>query len=223
MKRKNTIWIVEDDPACEALYRDALDSLYNAIYFPRLDQFNQALDSLKSRPGEEMTQIPPLPSIIIADLKLEDGYFTDYIEEKGDHYLPCPYLVISSYDSLDLFRWFCRMGSLDVLIKPFNKNELVFKLEKLLNMNNSDRIIEYLQHNSIQLTPKEMQILEVFLDQNKAITHQDIINKVWKGASIHENNVNVQISRLREKLETTPYKILHLGEKTWILDRGQII
>ena len=220
MRKQNNIWIIEDDPSCEALYRETLDALYNTIYFSRLDHFGKCLSDLNNKKLEKTT---PFPSIIIADLKLEDGYFTDYIEEKGAHYFPCPYLVISAYDSLDLFRWCSKMGSLDMLIKPFNKNELIFKLEKVLSVTNNEHIMEYLHHSHIQLTPRETQILEVFLDHNKAITHQDIVNKVWKGASIHENNVNVQISRLREKLEDTPYKILHLGEKTWILDRGQII
>ena len=221
MSKQNTIWIIEDDPGCEALYRETLDPLYNTIYFPRIDQFHKHLHNFLGDSHEEdmETVIIPSPSIIIADLKLEDGYFTDYIEEKGNNCLPCPYLVISAYDSLDLFRWCSKMGSLDLLIKPFNKNELLFKLERTLSISTNKRIIDYLQASEIQLTPREKQILKLFLEQNRAITHKDIVNKVWKGASIHENNVNVQISRLREKLEATPYKILHLGEKTWILDR----
>ena len=223
IKGTTKIWILEDDPSCEAVYRETLDYCYSTTYFPRLELFNIALDEVNQKPPGPQKNQTVIPEIIIADIKLEDGFFTDYIQEKGLELLPCPYFVVSTYDSLDLFHWCSNRGSMDIIIKPFRKNELLFKLEKLLDKSSSKHIQRYLERLNIQLTSRENQILELFLNRSKAVTHEEIVREIWKGVSIHENNVNVQISRLREKLQGTPYKILHMGEKSWILDKGRII
>ena len=85
-----------------------------------------------------------------------------------------------------------------------------------------DRAMHFIHRRKIQLTGREDQILRLFLSRDKSVSHEEIVQEVWQGASIHENNVNVQISRLREKLENSPFKIVNLGDKTWMLDRGQL-
>ena len=215
MRKETTVWILEDDPGCLMVYRETLDCIYRTEYFSHLEKFDQGL--------AEIDQKSLSPDLIIADLKLNDGFFTDYLEEKGESSLPCPFLVVSTYDNLDLFRWCSKRGSLDFLVKPFKKNELVFKLEKIFENSSVDRVLHFIKRQQIQLTAKEDQILKLFLSRDKAVSHEEIVQEVWKGASIHENNVNVQISRLRDKLENSPYRILHLGDKTWMLDRGQLM
>ena len=215
MRKETIVWILEDDPGCLMVYRETLDCIYRTEYFSHLEKFDQSLT--------EVDQKSLSPDLIIADLKLNDGFFTDYLEEKGESSLPCPFFVVSTYDNLDLFRWCSKRGSLDFLVKPFKKNELVFKLEKIFENSSVDRVLHFIKRQQIQLTAKEDQILKLFLSRDKAVSHEEIIQEVWKGASIHENNVNVQISRLRDKLENSPYRILHLGDKTWMLDRGQLM
>ena len=215
MRKQITIWILEDDPAYLMIYQETLDCIYRTHYFSHLEKFEQSL--------AEIDQKTSPPDLIIADIKLDDGFFTDYLEEKGESSLPCPFLVISTYDNLDLFRWCSRRGSLDFLVKPFKKNELVFKLEKIFENSSVDRVWHFIKRQQIQLTTKEDQILKLFLSRDKAISHGEIIQGVWKGINVHKNNVNVQLSRLRDKLEKSPYRILHLGDKTWMLDRGQLM
>ncbi|MCY4644448.1 MAG: winged helix-turn-helix domain-containing protein [Bacteriovoracales bacterium] len=221
MRKENIIWILEDEPGCQIVYRETLDCIYRTFYFSRLEEFNNALKRINDGVEDEKNISPP--ELIIADLKLEDGFFTDYLEEKGESSLPAPFIVISTYDNLDLFRWCSKRGCLDFMVKPFKKNELIFKLEKIFDNSSADRVLHFIKHNHIQLTSRENQILKLFLSRDKAVSHEEIVREVWKGACIHENNVNVQISRLRDKLEASPYRILHVGDKTWILDRGQIV
>ena len=219
MRKKTVIWILEDDPGCQIVYKETLDYIYKTAYFTRLEEFSRAVDNIGMDPSQELE----MPQLIVADLKLEDGFFTDYLEERGESSLPCPFFVVSTYDNLDLFRWCSKRGSLDFLVKPFKKNELVFKLERIFDNNSAERVLKFIKRHQIQLTARENQILKLFLSRDRAITHEEIVREVWRGVSIHENNVNVQISRLRDKLEKSPYKILHLGDKTWVLDRGQLI
>ena len=211
MRKDTAIWILEDDPGMQRVYGETLDCLYKTTYFPRLDQFVKALGEFEP------------PELLIVDLKLEDGFFPDYLEERGESSLPCPFLVVSTYDCLDVFRWCSKRGCLDFMVKPFKKNELIFKLEKIFENTLSDRVMSFIKRRQIQLTTRENQILNLFLSREKSLSHREIVREVWKGAHIHENNVNVQISRLRDKLESSPYKILNLGDKTWVLDRGQLI
>ena len=215
MRKQTTIWILEDDPAYLMIYRETLDCIYHTQYFSHLEKFEQSL--------AEIDQKTSSPDLIIADIKLDDGFFTDYLEEKGESSLPCPFLVISTYDNLDLFRWCSKRGSLDFLVKPLKKNELVFKLEKIFENSSVDRVWHFIKRQQIQLTTKEDQILKLFLSRDRGISHGEFVQGVWKGINVHKNNVNVQISRLRDKLETSPYRILHLGDKTWMLDRGQLM
>ena len=213
------IWILEDDPGCQIVYKETLDLVYRTAYFSRLEEFSKAVDTVGTDAAPEME----LPQLIVADLKLEDGYFTDYLEERGESSLPCPFFVVSTYDNLDLFRWCSQRGSMDFLVKPFKKNELLFKLERIFDSSSADRVLKFIKRNQIQLTSRENQILKLFLSRDRAVSHEEIVREVWRGVSIHENNVNVQISRLRDKLDKSPYKIIHLGDKRWVLDRGQLI
>ena len=215
MRKQTTIWILEDDPGYRMIYRETLDCIYRTRYFSHLEKFEQSL--------AEIDQKTSAPDLIIADIKLDDGFFTDYLVEKGESSLPCPFLVISVYDNLDLFRWCSKRGSLDFLVKSFKKNELVFKLEKIFENSSVDRVWHFIKRQQIQLTAKEAQILKLFLSRDKAISHGEFIQGVWKGINVHKNNVNVQISRLRDKLEKSPYRIRHLGDKAWVLDRGQLM
>ncbi|MCY4644449.1 MAG: winged helix-turn-helix domain-containing protein [Bacteriovoracales bacterium] len=222
MKKGNVIWILEDEPGCQMVYRETLDCLYQTFYYTSLKEFNEDLENTKCKNVYDSSQdynfSVPAPELIIADLKLEDGFFTDYLEEKGEKHFPCPFFVVSTYNELDLFRQCTAGGSLDFMVKPFRKNELIFKLEKIFKNKSINRVFHFLKSNKIDLTAKERKLLKFFSSHDRAVSHDEIVQSVWKGAYIHENNVNVQISRIREKLENSPYSIVNVGTRTWILE-----
>ena len=220
MSQNPVIWILEDEPSSLTVYHETLDALYYTVYFSQLYQFDKALNNLDQLANEDKTKVVKNPDLIIVDIELEDGFFTDYIQEKGESILPCPHIVISIYDYIDLFRWCAGMKSLDFLVKPFSKDELIFKIERIFKDHFANQVLNYIQHHNIELTMKENQILQLLLSKDKAITRDEIIKKVWKGAQIHKNNVNTQISNIKKKIKNSPYKIDYLGDQKWEFNRG---
>ena len=87
-----------------------------------------------------------------------------------------------------------------VIKKNFNKNSSIsikqYKLDK-----NEKRLIK--DKNFILLTEKEIQLLELFLDNKKPISKNIILKEVWKySTSADTHTVETHIYRLRKKIKS---------------------
>ena len=84
--------------------------------------------------------------------------------------------------------------------KNFNKNSSIlikqYKLDK-----NEKKLIK--DQNYILLTEKEVQLLELFLDNKKPISKNKILEEVWKySTSADTHTVETHIYRLRKKIKS---------------------
>ena len=87
-----------------------------------------------------------------------------------------------------------------VIKKNFNKNSSIlikqYKLDK-----NEKKLIK--DQNYILLTEKEIQLLELFLDNKKAISKNKILKEVWKySTEADTHTVETHIYRLRKKIKS---------------------
>jgi DNA-binding response OmpR family regulator len=118
------------------------------------------------------------------------------------------------------------MGADDYIIKPFFTRELTARvksqLRRYLNYNRTqpkNSILHYLdlelntlnykvfkKTKELNLTPKEFQLLKLFLENpDRVFTKAQIFNNVWENKYIHDDNtVMVNIKRLRNKIEDNP-------------------
>lgn len=129
-------------------------------------------------------------------------------------------------------------GADDYVVKPFSPKELVARVNALLRRMNrlsaSEHVDEqhvlncppftvhlderklYKNDVEIKLTPKEFEIIKLFMENpNKALSRDDILNQVWGRNYIGELKiVDVNIRRIRQKIEDDPAEP-EFVEKVW--------
>ena len=68
-----------------------------------------------------------------------------------------------------------------------------------------DKMVVYKNNEPIDLTSLELKILHMlFLNLNKVVKRDDIIEKIWEwtGNDVNDNTVTVYLKRIRGKLQT---------------------
>lgn len=161
------------------------------------------------------------PALIIMDINLgsQDGfYWTQQIRMQSN----VPIIFLSSRDNkLDQVIALTYGGD-DYLVKPVEVELLIIKIKALLRRAydykevNTDLIIvdEYAldtekleltyQDNKIELSKNEFKILQKLMqDSDRYVTRYDLMDYLWDNQSfIDDNAFNVNLSRLRKKVQT---------------------
>lgn len=155
--------------------------------------------------------------LILLDVNLgeEDGYgLCKKIREISD----IPVIFLTAYQSeMDIVRGFT-VGGDDYITKPFRMQELLLRVQALLRRGkrlgefrivsgqlvyDMERHQVYKNQAPLNLTPIELQLMQsLLLGWPHTLSRERIFSEVWdKDASyVDENTLNVNISRLREKL-----------------------
>lgn len=160
---------------------------------------------------------------IILDLMLPEMSGYDVLLKLRENNVFTPVLILTAKDSVsDKVKGF-RYGADDYLVKPFNREELIVRLEALIrraNGNYSENVIEYkdlvLDLNSrtaaangkeVVLQGKQFDMLEYLINsKNTIITKEQIFDKIWGFNSETTTNViEVYASGLRKELKKIGY------------------
>ena len=112
----------------------------------------QAVKRLLERQGHEIFEADSLHvakeltfsdyDMIISDLRLPGGNGTELIELAGD----VPVLIMTSYASLRSAVDAMKLGAVDYIAKPFDHEEMLLTVERILKQRNLSRTNEVLQH-----------------------------------------------------------------------------
>ncbi|WP_297392688.1 response regulator transcription factor [uncultured Peptoniphilus sp.] len=125
-------------------------------------------------------------------------------------------------------------GTDDYLTKPFNPTELTLRIKSIERrlepeeVKESNLIIDppfkidsysrkfYKEDVELELTPTEYQIIKIFMtNPGKAMTRDEILRLVWGDDFLGDSKiVDVNIRRLRSKIETNPAKPNYI-ETVW--------
>ncbi|MEW6055684.1 MAG: response regulator [Bdellovibrionota bacterium] len=120
---ERSIWILEDDSGCRFVYEQILGIRHKVRFFQTLVEFEFALSE-----GQKS-----LPELVLADVVLEDGSFLHFLNHsQKKELLSIPFIVVSSIDDIDALRFCFNEGAVDYLVKPFQKSELIVKVERIL-------------------------------------------------------------------------------------------
>ncbi len=193
------LWILEDDPHARFVYEEALSSVYSLRFFAQLSEL----------PG---TAEPGIPRGMIADLRLPDGEFLEWVRGQASRTLwigQIPFLVSSSLEDLAALRDSYAVGARDYLVKPFRKSELLVKLERMLAGSQKELhlVTEALQlargdQRSETLTSKEFQILSALLKRpiGETVPRAFVLEAVWGATKVSHQAFDVHLSHLRRKI-----------------------
>ena len=160
---------------------------------------------------------------IILDIMLPvmNGY--EVLSALRNEKIYTPVLILTAKDSInDKLKGF-RIGADDYLVKPFNREELVVRVEALIRRttgNYSENVIEFkdmaLDLNNrkisangkeVALQGKQFDMLEyLILSKNTIITKEQIFDKIWGfNSETTANVIEVYASGLRKELKKIGY------------------
>lgn len=130
-----------------------------------------------------------------------------------------PVIVISAKSMMETKLEVLRLGADDYMIKPFDINEVIVRIEVVLRRARTSKEADILESGglrlilaenraeyegkTIQLTAKELSLLELFMkNPKKTYTKAELYESVWNDVYYYEDNtINVHVSNLRNKLK----------------------
>lgn len=160
------------------------------------------------------------PQVVLMDINIPyfDGFYWCSKIREVSH---VPILFTSSRDSdMDIIMAM-NTGGDEYLPKPFNLNVLVAKIQAIIRrtyeyakgetqllechglmLNLEDASMRY-QGNPVELTKNEFKILKLLIqNQGKLVSRENIMKKLWDDeVYVNENTLNVNVNRVRSKLE----------------------
>lgn len=155
--------------------------------------------------------------LIILDITLPDGNGLDFYENTLKN-LNISTIFLTAQDDEETIVKGLNFGADDYITKPFSTKELFARINKIISRNKKNNIVKvqnikfdldkmlvYKDKNIIEFTSLELKILHLlFLNLNKVVKRDDIIEKIWEwtGNDVNDNTVTVYLKRIREKLDS---------------------
>lgn len=157
--------------------------------------------------------------IVLLDVLLPDGNGFEIckeIKEKND----IPVIFLTAQDEETSVVLGLDLGADDYIVKPFRTRELISRIKSVLRRYGKKEENNIIQYKNIKIdtisakvyknnkeiifTSLEYRILlMLFTNQNKLITREQLLEKIWDiaGNFVNDNTLTVYIKRIREKLE----------------------
>ena len=157
--------------------------------------------------------------IVLLDVSLPDGNGFEIckeIKEKND----IPVIFLTAQDEETIVVLGLDLGADDYIVKPFRTRELISRIKSVLRRYGKKEENNIIQYKNIKIdtisakvyknnkeiifTSLEYRILlMLFTNQNKLITREQLLEKIWDiaGNFVNDNTLTVYIKRIREKLE----------------------
>ena len=218
MKR---VLVVEDDKEIRKLLKDYLE-----------EHEYEVTEAAEGRTASEVIESDSF-DVILMDMMLPyksgDVLIRELRESKDVEKSKTPVIVLSAKSMKDTRLEVLRMGADDYIIKPFDLDEVLVRIEVVLRRSEGNinavssseeggagdelsygGLVLSLELNSvtfddnpIKLTATEMQLLEMFLkNPKKTFSKANLYEAVWNDTYCYDDNtINVHMSNLRSKLK----------------------
>ena len=202
----NRILIVEDDAQISALLSEFLEQ--NGYEIITAADGGSASLMLKKQDYE----------LVLMDLMLPKKSGEELIRELRG-YSDAPVIVLSARSMLETRLEVLRLGADDYILKPFDLNEVLVRIQVVLRrsgsapaadvlscggltLNVADKCAAY-NGEAVALTAKELMLLQLFMEHPKKVfSKANLYESVWNDTYYYEDNtINVHVSNLRSKLK----------------------
>lgn len=172
---------------------------------------------------------------IILDLNLPDLDGLTIAKELRKENILTPILMLTARtDQDDVLSGF-ESGSNDYMAKPFNFQELVYRIKSLIKLNSKDKTdiitIDNLQFdlqrskvysdkNEIELNKKEFGILEYLArNRGKIVSQEELLEHVWdREIDTLSQTIRTNIKTLRQKIDPDKIIIKNKRGKGYVID-----
>lgn len=146
---------------------------------------------------------------------VEGSEFVSYLRNKG---VTIPVMFVTAKDTdKEIEEGFMR-GADDYLRKPFNMQELIYRVKAILRRTNAieyerltarDIVMDFntrktfIESNEIALTKLEFELLGLFIkNKNRALEREYLLQNIWNdNEGTQKRTVNVTINRLKKKID----------------------
>ena len=185
-----------------------------------LEQEGFEIVSSKTRKDAEKILESETINLVLLDVTLPDGNGFDickYVKQKLD----IPVIFLTAQDEETSVVVGLDLGADDYVIKSFRTRELISRINSVLRRyGKKEDITNIIQYKNIKIdttsakvykdekeiifTSLEYKILlMLFTNQNKLITREQLLEKIWDiaGNFVNDNTLTVYIKRIREKLQ----------------------
>ena len=204
------VLIIEDDKILSDTIKQCIENKFNT---------EQAFDGYEGY----MFAKENIYDVIILDLMMPEMNGNEVLTKLRNNGIITPVLVLTAKDSIQDKVKSLHDGADDYLVKPFEREELIARLEALIRRNNGFFInntvnfkdlqlnlknrTAYIKGREINLQGKQFDLLEYLINsKNTIITKEQIFDKIWGFDSETSTNViEVYASSLRKELKKYGY------------------
>ncbi len=203
---KHRILIVEDDTQISELLSSFLE--------------NSGCETITAADGNSASLLLKKQDydIVLMDLMLPKKSGEQLIRELRG-YSDVPVIVLSARSMLETRLEVLRLGADDYILKPFDLNEVLVRIEVVLRRSGTAEAPDMLAHGglalntaeksvtyngeTVALTAKELMLLKLFMEHPKKVySKANLYESVWNDTYYYEDNtINVHLSNLRSKLK----------------------
>jgi DNA-binding response OmpR family regulator len=174
-----------------------------------------------------------IPHLVVVDLMMPEMDGFELCRRIKSH-LDVPIVILSAVAAVESKVEGLQMYAEDYVVKPFEKEELVARVQRVLRrygesagveqpevVIDNDLQINFVQHwarvkgHQVTLTPTESKLLFLLVrNAGRVVTNETLLAKAWAGdEEAYEEGLRVHISRLRSKIEPNPGKPIYIQTK----------
>lgn len=202
------IIVIDDDPSIIRSLRVNLEADGFDVFTAANGK--EALNQLEKR----------LPDLALVDLMLPDMHGFE-LSKKIKAYLDIPIIMLTAIDTEDSIISGLELYAEDYIVKPFSYRELLARINRVLkrtqNVKPQEQVIvlsktlsiDFASHSLItngeekRLTPIESRLLTILVrNANHVVTNERLMDEAWPDGEGDSSRLWVNMSRLRDKLET---------------------